>query len=79
MQTLKKVLLNPSIHKAFDLIVPLALIALEICLNLLAIGTIINSFALFLVVLLPIAIVLLILWWPVLVLFYCLLRFFSLR
>lgn len=67
------------IIKGLDLIVPIILISLEIFLNLLAIGTVINGTLLVLIVLLPLTIILCFLWWPALALIFFLIKFSTLR
>jgi hypothetical protein len=79
MQTVKKVVSHKHLMKACDLLVPLALISLEIILNLIAVVTIINSVGLLAIVLLPVAIIGLVFSWPLLIFIYCLLKFFGVR
>ena len=79
MQTVKKVVSHKHLLKTCDLLVPLALISLEIILNLIAVVTIINSVGLLAIVLLPVAIIGLVFSWPLLIFIYCLLKFFGVR
>jgi hypothetical protein len=67
------------IIRGLDLIVPLLLISLEICLNLLAIGTALNGLVLLFLFLVPVLILSLIFWWPALMIVLCLLNCTSVR
>lgn len=65
--------------KGLDLVIPLCLISLEIILNVLAVGTVVNGLLLVLIVTSPLWILLIICWWPVILAFACLLKFSSIR
>ena len=58
---------------------PLALICLEIILNLICVGTAVNGFLLVLLFTSPLWVLLFVCWWPMLLIIVILLKFSSLR
>jgi len=65
--------------KVFNFLAAVTLVLLEIFLNLLAIGTAINAIIFLTVVTSPLWILLLIFWWPMILVFALLIKFTSVR
>jgi|LauGreDrversion4_2_1035121.scaffolds.fasta_scaffold199071_1 hypothetical protein len=65
--------------KVLGILVPIILISLEIFLNVVAVGTVINGIVLLIVLTSPLWILLLMFWWPVLIVLGVLFRFTSIN
>lgn len=63
--------------KVLNLVVPLLLISLEIILNVIALGSVINGIILLLVITSPLWLLLFLFWWPMIIVVFMLLRFTS--
>jgi hypothetical protein len=63
--------------RVLDILVPLGLISLEIFLNVIAFGTVINSLIVLVLVTSPLWVLLLMFWWPVLLILLAILKFTS--
>jgi len=68
---------NRLVIRILDFIVPLCLISLEIFLNVIAFGSVVNGVVLLLIVTSPLWVLLFLFWWPMILLVTCLLKFTS--
>lgn len=65
---------SPTLLRVLNILVPLVLISLEIFLNVIAFGTVINSLIVLVLITSPLWMLLIIFWWPVILVFLAILK-----